>query len=134
MELPNRRKFIQTAAGAAAIPLANNMLTLDNEKYGVAHQVYFWLKNPDSETDKAKLIEGLNTLSRIKAVKKLIVGTVAGTTKRDVIDTSWSVSELTLFENVAGEAEYQSDPIHLAFVRNYSHLWSKVQIYDSAIV
>ncbi|MHB1179061.1 MAG: Dabb family protein [Daejeonella sp.] len=106
-------------------------MTVHEEKF-IAHQVYFWLKNPGSTEDRAKLIEGIKTLSKIKEIRKLSVGIVAATEKRPVIDDTWSVSELALFSDVAGEAAYQIHPIHVDFVKNYSHLWDKVVIYDSA--
>ena len=104
------------------------MKTKDNK---IAHQVYFWLKNPE---DRQKLIDGVNTLKKIKTVRQIHVGIVAGTEKRDVIDTSWGVSLLLFFDDIAGEAIYQTDPIHLDFVKNYSSLWTKVVIYDAEMV
>ncbi len=128
----NRRKFIVAASVLTAGVVTNaRSMTINEEKF-IAHQVYFWLKNPASAEDKAKLIEGIKTLSKIREIKKLSVGVVAATEKRPVIDDSWSVSELAFFDDVAGEAAYQVHPVHVDFVKNYSHLWSKVVIYDSA--
>jgi hypothetical protein len=100
----------------------------------VAHQVYFWLKNPDSKEDLKKLIEGVNTLSAIEQVRGMHVGVPASTEQRDVVDNSYAVSELLFFDNAADEHAYQIHPIHQAFVDNYSHLWSKVVVYDSVMV
>jgi hypothetical protein len=36
------------------------------------------------------------------------------------------------FEDLAGQATYQDHPIHQDFIKNYSHLWSKVVVYDIA--
>lgn len=128
----SRRKFISTAviltAGSTTMAKSISMKTKENK---IAHQVYFWLKNPE---DKQKLIDGVNTLKKIKTVRQIHVGIVAGTEKRDVIDTSWGVSLLLFFDDIAGEASYQTDPIHLDFVKNYSNLWSKVVIYDAEMV
>ncbi|OYX92559.1 MAG: stress responsive alpha-beta barrel domain-containing protein, partial [Sphingobacteriia bacterium 35-40-5] len=44
------------------------------------------------------------------------------------------VSLLLFFDDIAGEASYQTDPIHLDFVKNYSNLWNKVVIYDAEMV
>ena len=100
----------------------------------LAHQVYFWLKNPDSKEDQAKLIEGIKTLAAIPQIKGLHIGVPASTEKRDVVDNSYSASELLFFDNAADEHAYQIHPIHQAFVDNYSHLWSKVVVYDSVSV
>ena len=128
----SRRKFISTAviltAGSTSIAKTLSMKTKENK---IAHQVYFWLKNPE---DRQKLIDGVNTLKKIKTVRQIHVGIVAGTEKREVIDTSWGVSLLLFFDDIAGEASYQTDPIHLDFVKNYSNLWNKVVIYDAEMV
>lgn len=38
------------------------------------------------------------------------------------------------FSDLAGQATYQTHPIHLEFVKNYSHLWQKVIVYNAADV
>ncbi|MEJ7693997.1 Dabb family protein [Daejeonella sp.] len=130
----NRRKFIITAAGLVAATAANGTPIMEKKGKYLAHQVYFWLKNPGSTEDRAQLIAGIKTLRKIETVRKLTVGVVAATEKREVIDDTWGVSELALFSDVAGEAAYQVHPIHEDFIKNYSHLWSKVVIYDSSEV
>lgn len=103
-------------------------------KYGMSHQVYFWLKNPDSDKDRQELIKGLKTLEKVKTVREMHIGIVAATEKRSVIDESWGVSLLLFFDDIAGEAQYQPDSIHLDFVKNYSSLWSKVVVYNALLV
>ncbi len=94
------------------------------------HHVYFWLKNPDSKEDLQQLIDGLKKLSAVKTIKQFHIGRPAAT-NRDVIDTSYSVSWLLLFDNAADQDSYQVDPIHLKFVETCSHLWKKVVVYDT---
>lgn len=101
-----------------------------NTKKQLVHHVFFWLKNPGSAEERDKLIEGLKSLSAIDVIQKLHVGIPAATEKRDVVDASWAVSELMLFNNVEDQKTYQSHPVHLAFIKNYSHLWDKVVVYD----
>ena len=96
----------------------------------IIHHVFFWLNNPDSESDKQQLMEGLNTLSSIDEVKVLLVGTPASTIEREVVDNSFDVSELMIFESVEAQDAYQVHPIHTEFVENYSHLWERVIVYD----
>jgi len=103
-------------------------------KQPLIHHALFWLKNPGSTEDRDKLAEGVKTLAGIKKIKQLYVGTVAATEKRDVVDQSWAVSEIMFFDNLEDQASYQSDPIHQAFVKNYSHLWEKVVVYDAITV
>jgi len=131
--MSNRRKFIGTAAALAAGTLAASALpitTMEN-KYPVVHHVFFWLKNPESKADRDKLIAGIKALKKIETVKEIHVGVVASTEKRDVVDTSWSVSELIFFTDIKGQAVYQDHPLHLEFIKNCSPLWEKVVVYDA---
>lgn len=131
----SRRKFLSTAAALTAGTAVSGMpLEGSANKPGIAHQVYFWLKRPDSEEDRKKLIEGINSLKKIETVREMHIGIVAATEKRSVIDTTWSVSELIYFDDLAGQAAYQVHPLHQDFVKNYSHLWSKVMVFDSALI
>ncbi|BFT31391.1 Dabb family protein [Alteromonas sp. D210916BOD_24] len=97
----------------------------------VLHMVYFWLKNPDSQQDREKLITGLNSLREIPQIKALHVGVPASTLVRDVIDNSFDVSELMLFDSVEDQDAYQLHPLHQKFVEECSHLWRKVIVRDS---
>lgn len=94
------------------------------------HHVYFWLDNPDTSDDRAKLIEGLKKLTKVTAIKTFHIGKPADT-NRDVIDTSYSISWLLTFDTKENEASYQADPIHLKFEEECKHLWKKVVVYDS---
>ncbi|MEJ7556861.1 MAG: Dabb family protein [Pedobacter sp.] len=129
----NRRKFIGTAAALAAGTLAATAMPIKimKSKTPVVHHVFFWLKNPESKADKDKLIAGIKALKKIETVKDIHVGVVASTEKRDVVDTSWSVSELIFFTDVEGQAVYQDHPLHLEFIKNCSSLWEKVVVYDA---
>jgi hypothetical protein len=132
MSTSNRRKFIATTAALATGAAASALpLTTMENKYPVIHHVFFWLKNPGSIEDRDKLVAGVKTLSKIDTVRELRVGIVASTEKRDVVDNSWAVSELMFFSDLAGQAVYQTHPIHLEFVKNCSHLWEKVVVYDA---
>lgn len=127
MKKSNRRNFLTAAISTGTVSLAMTA----PEKKQLVHHVFFWLKNPGSVADRDKLVEGVKTLSKIETIRKLHVGTLASTEKRDVVDTSWDVSELMFFDDTAGQKVYQDHPIHQEFIKNYSHLWSKVVVYDA---
>jgi hypothetical protein len=131
MKPTSRRKFITTAAVLSGSIAATAMTNHPPDKKQLVHHVFFWLKNPDSKADRDKLVEGVKTLSKIETIRKLHVGVLASTEKRDVVDTSWQVSELMFFDDEAGQKVYQDHPIHQAFIKNYSHLWAKVIVYDA---
>jgi hypothetical protein len=121
-----RRHFI-----ASAGLLTSTGTTITSAKKPLLHHVFFWLNNPASAEDKQQLIKGLKTLKGIPTIKEIHIGTLASTEKREVVDTSWDVSELMFFDDEAGQKVYQDHPIHVDFVKNYSHLWKKVIVYDS---
>jgi hypothetical protein len=105
------------AAGKAAIP-------------PVVHHVFFWLKNPKSKEDVARLLTGLRTLGGIETVKAIHIGVPAETEQRGVVDASYSASEILFFDDVAGQNAYQVHPIHKKFVADCEHLWERVVVYD----
>jgi hypothetical protein len=129
----NRRDFIVAASGMAAAPIIIGN-TEQKKSTQLIHHVFFWLKKPGSQADRQQLIEGLKTLSGIKEVKKLIIGTPSATEQRGVVDNSYDVSELMFFDNIEGQNAYQVHAIHKAFVDKYSHLWEKVVVYDMDVV
>ena len=100
------------------------------DKNGFIHHVYFWLKDPENKNDLNQLVEGLKKLSAVSTIKNFHIGKPAST-NRDVIDNSYIVSWLLLFDNKEDQESYQTDPIHLKFVEECSHLWSKVVVYDT---
>ena len=97
------------------------------------HHVFFWLKNPDSEDDRAALIAGLRKLAQARTIRTHHIGAPA-TTSRDVIERSYAVSWLLTFDNKADQDAYQIDPVHLAFVNQCSPLWERVIVYDSEAI
>ncbi len=131
MKFQNRRTFIAslTAIGAGfsgfSFPVKNK------KKKILSHHVFFWLKKPDSKEDLNKLIAGLNSLRKIETIKSLQIGVPASTEKREVVDNSFSVSELMFFDDVEGQKIYQDHPIHKKFIDDCSALWEKVIVYDA---
>lgn len=92
------------------------------------HHVHFWLKN---KQDKAKLIEGLELLIPITHIRDMHIG-IPADTNRDVIDRSYDVSLLLLFDDLASQEAYQHDPTHVIFAEQYAKpLCSKVVVSDS---
>jgi Stress responsive A/B Barrel Domain len=94
------------------------------------HHVYFWLKNPDAAADIDQLKKGLQTLTVIETIGMYQIG-VPAATNRDVIDRSYSVSWMLMFDNLEDEEIYQNHPIHKKFVEDCAHLWSRIVVYDS---
>ena len=103
---------------------------MKNEISTFVHQVYFWQKDAQSKTELAQLIAGLKSLQKIEVIKGFHIGTPAVSQDPD-IDSSFSVSLLVCFDNANDERLYQTHPIHLKFMEDCGHLFSKVKVYDS---
>lgn len=134
--MKNRRTFIKKlSAGltlAGIFPLAGKSTAAEVKISGaLVHHVFFWLKEPDNDEHKKQLVNALNELLKIETIKLSHIGFPAGTESRDVVDHSYSVSYMVMFNNQADQDAYQVDPIHTKFVEENSHLWKKVIVYDS---
>lgn len=97
----------------------------------VHHNVYFWLKDPASPAAQEKLIAGLESLRAIEVARSLTIGRPAPTADRDVVDTSFDISEHMTFDSIEDEQIYQDHPIHRDFIEHCGHLWREVLVYDS---
>lgn len=134
--MKNRRSFIKKAlAGitlAGLFPMAQKASAGEVKLTGaLVHHVYFWLKEPQNEAHKKQLVDALNKLIKVETIKMSHIGFPAGTESRDVVDHSYSVSYMVMFDDQAGQDAYQVHPIHVKFVEENSHLWKKVVVYDS---
>ncbi|MBS1512495.1 MAG: Dabb family protein [Bacteroidetes bacterium] len=94
------------------------------------HHVFFWLKEPGNTVHRQLLVEGLQKLSRVTTIQSFHIGVPAGTS-RPVIDSTYAVSWLLTFNSAADQDSYQTDPIHLDFIKECSGLWDKVVVYDT---
>ena len=132
MTKQSRRNFLAVGS-LAALASASHAMPAEavRKNINLMHHVFFWLKNPDSAEDLEKLIEGIQSLSKIKSLRMFQLSLPANTPARPVIDSTYSISLFTSFDDVAGHNLYQDDPIHLKFVETYSNLWNKVVVYDS---
>jgi hypothetical protein len=126
----SRRTFIASAAAIAAAANAGAAAPV-NTYPKLVHHVFFWLKNPASKEDLGSLLAGLRTLTTIETVRGAHFGVPASTEKRDVVDNSYSASEMLFFDDLAGQKTYQDHPVHKKFVADCSHLWERVVVYDA---
>lgn len=130
-KLTRRNVIATTAILASGVASAATTGSSGSVKRYLIHHALFWLKNPDSEADRARLIEGLKTLRQIDVIRALHIGVPASTQKREVVDSSFDVSEVMFFDDEAAQSAYQSHPVHQKFVEQCSHLWRKVVVYDA---
>lgn len=116
--------FTMTALGQTH----NSMKEFDSN---FAHTVYFWLKNPDSEQDRAAFESSLKKfLDNSAYAKTKFIGTPPKAS-RDVVDGSFTYSLIVTFESSEAQQHYQDEAPHQLFIEESSHLWTKVIVYDS---
>lgn len=106
---------------------------MSEQKNIFIHHVFFWLKNQNRKQDKAALVEGLKKLSKVETIRQFHIGEPAGT-DRDVIERSYSISWLLVFDSLEDEEIYQPHPLHKKFIEECSHLWKRVVVHDSVDV
>lgn len=127
----DRRVLLSGGLAAGASMAASTAAVANPGEPSLVHHVFFWLKNAGSRADRDQLIAGLKTLKGIEVIQQFHIGVPASTEKRDVVDNSYDVSELMVFKSVEDQKRYQDHPLHLQFVKDCSHLWRKVVVYDS---
>jgi hypothetical protein len=95
------------------------------------HTVFFWLNNPDSESDREQFEASLQKfLGKSGYAKTKFIGTPPKAS-RDVVDGSFTYSLVLSFESAEAQEAYQKEQPHLDFIEEASHLWNKVIVYDS---
>lgn len=131
-----RRNFLKSATAAAVVgvilPTSNASASKDSEKV-IAHYVLFWLKEDLSEQEKTDFTGFFEELRKVPTIKTLQYGSPANTTKRDVVDNSFSYNLLVHFNNMDDLNVYETHPIHLEAIEKYSKYWEKVAVHDSIL-
>lgn len=135
MHKTNRRNFIEMsgkftlAAGAMAL---TSGFTGNHGPMGniFVHHVFFWLKESGNAQHIERFAKALEELVTIGAIKFHHVGKPADTS-REIIDSSYQFSLLTIFDDKAAHDVYQVHPVHDAFRKTAGELCSKVVVYDS---
>jgi len=98
------------------------------------HNVYFYLKDNLSESEKAKFETGLKSLLNIEDLIEGFVGTPAKTETRPVVDNRYDYALSTVFKDVSQHDTYQSHSTHKKFIETCKDLWKEVKVYDVEIM
>jgi hypothetical protein len=132
-----RRNFLKKATAAAVIgviiPSSDASAPKDPNDKVIAHYVLFWLKENLSEQEKTAFTGFFEELKKVPTIKSLHYGVPANTTKRDVVDNSFSYNLLVYFDNMDDLNVYETHPIHLEAIEKYSKYWTKVVVHDSIL-
>jgi hypothetical protein len=101
------------------------------EQGGFVHTVFFWLKSEATPQDHESFVHHLQDFIRSSEfVKTKHIGSKV-TSKRDVVDSSYDYCLIATFDSEAEQVKYQDEPVHHDFIKNASHLWEKVEVFDS---
>ena len=140
-----RRKFMKStslivaSAGVfgyqAVHSKKSNLETKIKKGTMMLHNVYFWLNEGVTESERKLFEKGMRDfVDAVKEVKKAEIGIPAGTADRDVVDHSFGYSLSVWFSNLENHNIYQEHAAHKKFIEDFSHLWARVQVYDSEIL
>jgi hypothetical protein len=95
------------------------------------HSVFFWLKQPDSQTDRRAFEISLKKfLSHSDFAKTKFIGRPP-TASREVVNASFTYSLVVSFDSAESQASYQAEPAHQTFIDESETLWEKVTVFDS---
>jgi hypothetical protein len=143
MEKSSRREFLEKSttalvAGTVMTTLASSEATATNiaeAPISFVHHVFFWLKDPKNKQDHDKLLAGLRGLGKIKEIKMAHIGSPSiNEFDKPVTDASYTFSVLLIFGSKVDEEKYLVHPLHKKFIEDHKNLWSKVVVYDSALI
>jgi hypothetical protein len=97
------------------------------------HHVYFWFSKPPSKEERERFEESLRKLVTIETIVEMHLG-VPATTRREVVDRSYTYSLVATFRSKEDHDIYQTHPTHLRFIEECGDLWEKVVVYDSVSI
>lgn len=110
----------------------NNMTNASQP--GMAHTVYFWLKDGLTQEELSSFETGVQQLEKAPTVRRIFVGKPAATPSRGVVDNSFDYSLVLWFDDVAGHDAYQVSPTHLKFVEDHEAKFDVVKVFDNVLL
>ena len=93
------------------------------------HIVFFWLKAGLRGDDKEKFAQGLTLLTNEPHILDRRIGKSAST-RRDVVDSSYSYSIVLRFCDLGAYNTYQTSDEHQVFLDTCFEMIDRVQVYD----
>ncbi|MGJ1268911.1 Dabb family protein [Sphingobacterium spiritivorum] len=135
-----RRKFLQsTAATIGTSALAVSAFAQSKSSFAVVengqiiHSVYFWLKEELTAQQVKDFTKFFEALRKVPNIKSLRYGRPAETSKRPVVDNSWTYNLIVVFEKMEYINTYETHPIHLKAIEDFSSNWTKVLVHDTQL-
>lgn len=132
-----RRTFInQSAYGLVGAGIASHAVAQANTKdkeLMITHYVLFWLKEGLKEKEIKDFSAFFEKLRGIPNIHSLEYGRPAPTHARDVVDNSFTYNLLVRFTKMEDINVYETHPIHLKAIEEFSQYWTKVVVHDSLL-
>jgi len=97
----------------------------------LVHSVFFWLRDDIDEAKRLAFRKGLESLRAIPVVREMFVGVPANSPSRPVLVTDYDFGLTVIMEDMPAHDIYQEHPLHLAFLKEFSGCWNRVQVYDA---
>ena len=118
----------QTSTSPTTTPMA------DSTTPGMAHTVYFWLKDGLTDADRKSFEAGMKSLAGAPTVRRVFTGAPAATPSRGVVDNSFDYNLVLWFDDVAGHDAYQVSETHLKFVADHEAKFDVVKVFDNEVL
>ncbi|MBT8281604.1 MAG: Dabb family protein [Muriicola sp.] len=103
----------------------------DNFDPAFVHSVYIWLKNPESDQDRAAFEASMETFMKNSLYAKTKFLGTPPKASREIVDDSFTYNLIVTFASAEDQDKYQKEEAHLKFIEESEHLWNKVLIYDA---
>lgn len=114
------------ATVVCAFPLSGS----EDHRAEIYHVVICWLKEPDNEQQRQKLIDEAQSMKEIEGVLAVEVGTMLPS-NREIVDSSFDIGIIMSFKDRRTMHAYLSDPAHQRATREIlAPLTKKVVVYD----
>jgi hypothetical protein len=97
----------------------------------LVHSVFFWLRDDIDDEKRQSFREGLESLRGVNVAREVYVGVPADSPSRPVLVTDYDFALTVIMDDMRAHDVYQSHPLHLEFLRQFSGCWTRVQIYDA---
>jgi len=134
-----RRKFLMRSLQASALMLISgsmfasvfpNLNPLKPKKV-YAHNLFFWLKKDLSDREVKDFENFFEGLKKLPYQKNLRYGKPAGSSPRNVLDSTYTYNASMEFETLEALEAYGKLPEHLALVQKYKPMFEKMLVYDT---
>ncbi len=112
---------------------SHNSSASDEIQEKVYHVVICWLKEPNNESHKQKLIDETTKLASIPGIILIKVGDMI-VSERPIVDSTYDVGIIMTFNNEEDMNNYLANPLHKKATKEVLvPLTSKVIVYDFKI-